>query len=68
MLVCHMQNLFDYFDCRLEMDLVLVVAVDQSALLSYDFHLQMDCILLKCWMVEQHGQLVEQLDPNFAID
>lgn len=67
-LVCHMQNLFDYFDCKLETDLVHVVAVDQSALLSCDFHPQMDCILLKCSMVEQHGQLVEQLDPILVID
>lgn len=59
-----MPNLFDYFDCRPEMVLVLDFAVDQLVLLSNDFHLQMDCILLKCSiLVHYEQQLVEQLDP-----
>lgn len=63
MLVFHMPNSFDYFDCRLEMVLELAVAVDQLELLSCDFHLQMDCILLICSIVVQLERLVEQLDP-----
>lgn len=64
-LVYHMPNLFDYFDCRLETRaLALDFAVGRLALLSTDFHLQTDCILLKCSILVRYGQqLVEQLDP-----
>lgn len=43
--------------------LVVVAAVDQLVLMSYDYHLRMDYILLKYLKVEQLVRLVEQLDP-----
>lgn len=60
-----MRNLFEYFDYRLEMvvGLVVVAAVDRLVLMSYDYHLRMDYILLKYLKVEQLVRLVEQLDP-----
>lgn len=59
-----MRNLFEYFDYRLEMVVGLAVAaVDRLVLMSYDYHLRMDYILLKYLKVEQLVRLVEQLDP-----
>lgn len=63
-LVYHMPNLFDYFDCRPGTALAPHFAVGRLVLLSNDFHLRMDCILLKCSILVRYGrQLVEQLDP-----
>lgn len=65
-LVFHMPNYFDYFDCRLGTVLfaaVVVVVVRLELLYDDYYHLRMDCTLLKCSIVGRHGQPVEQLDP-----